>query len=134
MIGSLATLAGLELRETLRRNTRVALLAAVGAGLGTGASAYGLSAVNRVLAARYGEVNADLMIGAGLALAALLAGLTAWAVSRQRRTREARAALAVAAAPLALGLGRKLAPSLLKATPLVLLAGVLAGRALSTRD
>lgn len=134
MIGSLLTFAGLELREVTRRNLRAGLLLLGAVVLLIGASGYGLSALTRMLAEQHGPINADLMVGAGLLVVGLLIALGAWLVHRRRRSRETRAALAMAAAPLALGLGRKLAPSLLKVAPLVLLAGILAGRVLSSRE
>lgn len=134
MIGSLATLAGLEMRDVMRRNLRAAGLLASAAVFAAGAGAYGLSALSRYLALRHDPLTVDLMIGAGLTGAAALLGLAAWLVRRRPKSRQTKAAMALAAAPVAVGLGRTLAPSLFKFVPLVLIAGVLAGRAMSSKD
>lgn len=134
MIGSLATLMGLELRDVVRRNLRATGFLAGAAALGIGAAAYGLSALARHLSLTYGPMQADLMIGGGLLVAALVLLLGAWLVHRQPKSRETRTAMALAAAPVALSLGRKLAPSLVKVAPLMLLAGILAGRSFGSKE
>lgn len=134
MIGPLATLAGLEIRDVARRNMRAAGLLAGAAVFGIGAGAYGLSALSRHLALRHDPLLVDLMIGSGLLMAALLLALTAWWIRRQPKSSRTKAAMAVAAAPVALGVARSLAPSLVKLAPLMLIAGVIAGRSFGSRE
>ncbi|MCA0404552.1 MAG: hypothetical protein LCH39_00160 [Proteobacteria bacterium] len=134
MIGSLATLAGLELRDVARRNLRAVGLLAGAAVFGIGGAAYGLSALGRHLSMLYGPMEADILIGAGLLIVALLLAFAAWLVRRQPKSRQTRTAMALAAAPVALSLGRRLAPSLIKVAPLMLIAGVLAGRSFASKE
>jgi hypothetical protein len=134
MMGSFAALAGLELRSALRRHLRMAILVVFALILGVGAAAHALSALSLVLAARHGAVNANLMIGAGLLLCALVMALAAWWVRRRSGARQTKIAMTLAAAPLAASVGRSLAPGLLRTVPLILMAGLIAGRVLSTRE
>lgn len=134
MIGSLATLAGLELRDVARRNLRALALVAGAAVFAIGSAAYGLSALARHLSVLYGPMVADAIIGGGLFAIALVLALAAWLARRQPKSRETRTAMALAAAPVAISLGRRLAPSLIKAAPVLLVAGILAGRNLGSRE
>jgi xanthine/uracil permease len=134
LIASLASIAGLELRELVWRNIRTVMLLAGAAVFFLGGAAYGLSALSRELSERYGALHADLMMGGSLSLIGVVVVLVAGMLHRRRRLSVARKELMLAALPLALGVGSKLAPSLLKTAPLVLLAGILVGRALSSRE
>lgn len=134
MLGSLTALAGLELRSMFRRNIRAASLCLAALIFAVGAAFYGLSALGILLAARYGLFYADLMIGGGLLACAVLAMLVAWFVRHRARSDQAKMSLALAAAPMALAMGRKLAPNMLKAAPLMLIAGLVFGRYVISKD
>lgn len=128
MLGALTALAGLELKSAMRRNIHAGLLFFLAGIFMVAAAAYGLSAVHVLLAARYGEIDATLMIGAGLLLCAIVSVALALYVRRRRSPTAARTAAMLVAAPVATGLLRNLAPSVLKVAPLMLIAGIVAGR------
>lgn len=131
MLAPLAAYAGLELKGRVRRAATLALwlgLAAMLAAFGLG---FALVALKDRLALALGATDAGLVVAGGLALVASAIAAFAWAMqARRRRDRAAAGAMAVAAAPVAAALVRRAAPSLVRAVPLILIAGFLVGRAI----
>ena len=133
MFAGLATLAGVELRDVARRNMMAAGFYLVAVVTGLGASGYALAALSLYLAPIYGEMVSHLMIAAGL-LSLMIVAIVSALVVKRRPARENKAAAAMIGAPIALELTKTLAPRLGKALPLVLLAGIVAGRAMTQRN
>jgi hypothetical protein len=133
MFASLAALAGVELRDVARRNMMAAGFYLAAAVTGLGASGYALAALSLYLVPIYGEIVSHLIIAAGL-LSLMIVAIVSALVVKRRPARENKAAAAMIGAPIALELTKTLAPRLGKALPLVLLAGIVAGRAMTQRN
>lgn len=133
MFASLAALAGVELRDVARRNMMAAGFYLVAVVTGLGASGYALAALSLYLVPIYGEIVSHLMIAAGL-LSLMIVAIVSALVVKRRPARDNKAAAAMIGAPIALELTKTLAPRLGKALPLVLLAGIVAGRAMTQRN
>ena len=133
MFASLAALAGVELRDVARRNMMAAGFYLVAVVTGLGASGYALAALSLYLVPIYGEIVSHLMIAAGL-LSLMIVAIVSALVVKRRPARDNKAAAAMIGAPIALELTKTLAPRLGKVLPLVLLAGIVAGRAMTQRN
>ena len=133
MFAGLAALAGVELRDVARRNMMPAGFYLAAAVTGLGASGYALAALSLYLTPIYGEMVSHLMIAAGL-LSLMIVAIVSALVVKRRPARDNKAATAMIGAPIALELTKTLAPRLGKALPLVLLAGIVAGRAITQRN
>lgn len=101
MLGGLGAFLASEINGVVKRNLIVYGLYGLSVLLLVGATGYTLNALHTVLALRFGEVEASLIVAGGLVIAALLVFALAAFIKSRRRPPRPLAKTALAAAPIA---------------------------------
>lgn len=132
MLASIATMAGLEIRDAAKRGIRFALLLLVASVFAFGGLFYALGAVRSELLLHMSAGAADLAIGGALFLcAALITALAFYLRARKPSNARLKTAATLVAVPVAAQVARIALPGLVKAVPAVVIAGFLIGRFMS---